>query len=125
MDIHLVSYLVVLVAGAALTVTIGTILRHSGQAMLEETHPDQRAQGLTRLVTVGFHLVAFGVLALISTVDIPVAGVVQAVVTKLGMVLLILGAAYALTLMVLGRIQNARRAVELDQAYSATLRARP
>lgn len=124
MGVDLVSYLLVLVAGAVLTVVIGVILRRSGQAMLEGTYPEQRAAGLTRLVTVGFHLFALGVLALVSTVDVPVNGPVQTVVTKLGVVLLILGAAYALTLIVLGRIRNARRRAELDEALSTAMRAR-
>jgi len=79
---------------------------------------------LSRLVTVGFLLVALGVLALISTVDVPVDGMVQLMVTKLGVVLLILGAAYGLTLMVLNRIRDAARRAELDEEFHAAMRPR-
>jgi protein-S-isoprenylcysteine O-methyltransferase Ste14 len=123
MDVGLVSYLLVLVAGVALTVAIGAILRRSGQAMLVEAYPEPRARGLVQLITVGFYLVAFGVLALISTVDVPVDGVVQTVVTKFGVVSLILGAVYGLTLVLLGRVRDARRRAALDEELSAAMRA--
>jgi len=124
MDTALASYLVLLVAGTGLTVVVGAILRRSGQAMLEEVYPGPRAAGLVRLVTVGFYLVALGVLALISTIDVPVEGVAQAMVTKLGVVLLILGAVYGITLMALGRIRDNGRAAELDEEFNAAMRAK-
>jgi uncharacterized membrane protein YdfJ with MMPL/SSD domain len=125
MDTDLVSYLVTLVVGTALTTVVGAILRRSGQSLLEEVYPPARAAGLARLVAVGFYLVALGVLALISTVDVPVQGLIQVQVTKLGVVLLILGAAYGLTLLVLGRLREARRSAELDAEFQATMRSRP
>ncbi|WP_445189496.1 hypothetical protein ACTXG6_20990 [Pseudonocardia sp. Cha107L01] len=124
MNTALVSYFVLLIAGAGLTVAVGAILRRSGQAMLEEVYPGPRAAGLVRLVVVGFYLVALGVLAVISTVDVPVEGVAQAIVTKLGVVLLILGAVYGITLMVLGRLRDARRVAELDEEFNAAMRAK-
>ncbi|WP_051580030.1 hypothetical protein [Pseudonocardia acaciae] len=125
MNTALVSYLAVLLIGTALTFAVGVILRRNGQALLEEVYPEPRAAGLTRLVAVGFYLVALGVLALISTLGVPVDGLVQAVVTKLGVVLLMLGAAYGLTLLALGRIRDARRAEALDQEFRAATHPRP
>lgn len=125
MNTALVSYLAVLLIGTALTFAVGVILRRNGQALLEEVYPEPRAAGLTRLVAVGFYLVALGVLALISTLGVPVDGLVQAVVTKLGVVLLMLGAAYGLTLLALGRIRDARRADQLDQEFRAATHPRP
>lgn len=119
MELTLLSYLLVLMLGTGLTVVVGAVLRHSGRAVLGEVYPESRADDLTQLVTVGFHLVALGVLALISTVDVPVEGLVQTVVTKLGVVLLVLGGAYATTLVVLGRLRNARRAARLDEQLAA------
>ncbi|MDQ2710598.1 MAG: hypothetical protein M3Z25_24560 [Actinomycetota bacterium] len=121
MELTLLSYLLVLLLGTGLTVTVGTVLRRSGRAVLGETYPEPRATDVARLVTVGFYLFALGVLALISTMDVPVDGVVQTVVTKLGVVLLVLGGAYALTLVVLGRLRGARRRAEFDQEFSAAM----
>jgi hypothetical protein len=124
MGSNLVSYLVLLVAGTALTVAVGVALRRSGQAMLEEVYPGPRAVGVIRMVEVGFYLVAFGVLALISTVSVPVEGQVQMVVTKFGVVLLVLGAAHGFTALVLGRIRDAGRRAELDRRLTAAVRTR-
>lgn len=124
MDAALANYLVLLVAGTVLTAAVGVILRRSGQAMLEEVYAGPRAAGLVRLVTVGFYLVALGVLAVISTIDVPVEGVAQAMVTKLGVVLLILGAVYGITLMALGRIRDNGRAAEIDEEFNAAMRAK-
>jgi len=124
MDTGLVTYLVLLLVGTGVTALVGAILRRSGQALLDEVYPEPRAAGLARLVTVGFYLVALGVLALISNVDLPVDGMVQLLVTKLGVVLLVLGAAYGLTLMVLGRLRDARRRAELDEEFNAAMRAK-
>jgi hypothetical protein len=76
------------------------------------------------MVTVGFYLVALGLLALISTVTVPVNGLVQMLVTKFGVVLLILGVLYGLTLLVLGRIRDDHLREELDADYYAAMRAR-
>jgi len=124
MDTALTSYLALLLAGTGLTVVVGAIIRRRGQAILEEVYPAPRAAGLVRLVTVGFYLAALGVLAVISTIDVPVAGVAQAMVTKLGVVLLILAGVYGLTLMGLGRIRDNGRAAELDEEYNAAMRAK-
>lgn len=125
MNTALVSYLAVLLSGTALTLLVGVILRRNGQALLEEVYPESRAAGLTRLVAVGFHLVALGVLALISTISVPVDGAVQTAVTKLGVVLLVLGAAYGFTLLALGRIRDAHRRAQLDQEFQTAMRTRP
>ncbi|GAA5147735.1 hypothetical protein GCM10023321_08950 [Pseudonocardia eucalypti] len=124
MDIDLVSYFAVLIAGAALTAGVGVILRRSGQSILEEEYPADRAAGLTKLVVVGFQLATFGVLALISTVNVPVDGFAQTVVTKLGVVLLILGVAYGLTLRVLARLRDSHHRAQLDEDFQAAMRAR-
>ncbi|HEY2207279.1 MAG TPA: hypothetical protein VGH99_22710 [Pseudonocardia sp.] len=122
---ELLGYLLVLVLGAGLTLVVGVVLRRSGQAILEEAYPPPRAAGLTRLVTVGYHLAALGVLGLISTLDVPVDGAVQTVVTKLGVVLLILGVVYAVTLLVLGRMRDAAHRVEIDEEFHTAMRRRP
>jgi hypothetical protein len=118
MELGLLSDLLVLVFGAGLTLAVGAVLRCSGQAVLGEVYPEPRATEVARLVTVGFYLFALGVLGLISIVSVPVEGLAQTVVTKLSMALLVLGATYAATLVVLGRMRDARRAAELDQRYA-------
>jgi hypothetical protein len=101
------TYVVVLVLGIASTLLVGQVLLRTGQAILEDAFTEQRtARSINRLVAVLFHLGALGVLALVSAVDVPVSGAVQTVVTKLGIVLLILGAAHGLVIMLLSRIRT-------------------
>lgn len=124
MNSELTSYLVLLVAGVTLTALVGVILRRSGQSLLEEVYPAPRAAGITRLVTVGFHLFALGILALISTIDPPVDGQLQSIVTRLGVILLVLAASYGLTLLVLERIKESQRRAELDEEFTSAMRTR-
>ncbi|HEY1971388.1 MAG TPA: hypothetical protein VGH89_25765 [Pseudonocardia sp.] len=124
MSTELSGYLLLLSIGTTLTLLVGVILRRSGQALLEEVYEAPRAARITGLVSVGFNLFSLGVLALISTVPVPVDGQVQTLVTKLGVVLLVLGAAYGLALRTLGGLREQRHQAELDQEFSAAMRAR-
>lgn len=117
-----VSYTVLLILGILLTLVVGAILLRSGQSLLDGALRPARAASLVRLVTVGFVLVALGVLAVISTIPLPVEGALQQMVTKLGVILLVLGAAYALTLRVFGRLRDAQREEELEEEYHQAVR---
>lgn len=100
------TYVVVLLLGIGAALLVGQVLLRTGQAILEEAFGDQKvARSVNGLLAVLFHLGALGVLAVISTVDVPVTGAVQTVVTKLGIVLLILGAAHGLLILMLTRIR--------------------
>lgn len=111
MDSDLAGYLVFVATGTALTLLVGQLLIRSGLVYLEEVFDDRRlASSANRLLAVLFHLVMLGVLALISTIDVPVDGTPQTVVTKLGVVLLVLGAGHGTTLVGLGRLRDRRRA---------------
>lgn len=108
------AYVAFLILTIALTLLVGQLLIRSGRPFLEEVFDDKKvAASVTRLLAVLFHLLVLGVLALISTIDVPVEGAVQAVVTKLGVVLLILGVAQAGTMMVLAKLRERRLAQDL------------
>jgi hypothetical protein len=124
MDASLISYLALLIIGTAVTLVVAAILRRSGQSLLEAVYPAQRAAGVAGLVSVGFLLFSLGVLALISTVSLPVTGEVQTLVSKLGVILLVLSAAYGLALLALGRIRDTAHADALDEEYTAAIRHR-
>lgn len=116
------SYLLVLVLGLVLTVVVGQILLRTGQDYLEEVFGDVRtARSVNRLLGLLFHLVVLGILAIISTVDMPVDGELQTVVTKLGVILLVLGAAHGGTMLVLARIRARRREQDLADEVTAQI----
>lgn len=117
-----VSYTILLILGIVLTLIVGAVLLRSGQSLLDGEYPPARAASLVRLVTVGYVLVALGVLAVISTIPLPIDGALQLMVTKLGVILLVLGGAYALTLRVFGRLRDAQREEDLEEEYHQAVR---
>lgn len=104
-------YVTVVVLGIMLTVLVGLILYRNGGPFLAEVLGDRdRATGINRLLLVLFLLVVLGVLALISVIDVPwVEDPAQIVLTKLGVVLLVLGAAHGAAMLVLLRMRTRRR----------------
>jgi len=107
--------LVLLALAIALTIVVGRILLVAGQPFLEEVFRDAAvARSVNRLLAVLFHLITLGVLAIISTVEVPVDGVLNTLVTKTGIILLIVGIAYGISMLVLVRIRERRRAGHLS-----------
>lgn len=102
-------YITVVLLGTALTLLVGQLLFRNGRAFLEDVFDDRdKATAVNRLLSVLFHLVLLGVLALISVLDVPVEGALRTVVVKLGVILLVLGLAHGATMVVLGRLRTRR-----------------
>ncbi|MEU0537636.1 hypothetical protein [Amycolatopsis tolypomycina] len=125
------AYLSFLAIGVALVLIDGQIIYRSGRRYLENSYGDPAAgASMTRLVTVLFHLATLGVLALISTIDMGGSDL-PGVVGRIGVLLLILALAHAITLGVLARIRGEqeveavvqrgpRPRVEADQGPTVT-----
>lgn len=100
------AYLSFLAIGIALVLVDGQIIYRSGRRYLASAYGDPGAgASMTRLVTVLFHLATLGVLALISTVSLGGSDL-PGVVGRLGVLLLILALAHAVTLGALARIRG-------------------
>jgi ABC-type nickel/cobalt efflux system permease component RcnA len=113
-------YITVVTLGTALTLLVGQILYRNGRAFLEDVFDDRdKAVAVNRLLSVLFHLVLLGVLAIISVIDVPVDGATRIVITKLGIVLLILGVAHGATLALLARLRTRRHARGLAEELAA------
>jgi multisubunit Na+/H+ antiporter MnhG subunit len=114
------TYLLLVGIGFVLTIVVGQILMRSGVGFLRDVFDDNDiAASITRLLGVGFHLIALGFLALVSTWDpFEIQGTVQYVVTKTGAIMLFLGIAHVITLAALARVRNNRRV----QTMAASLR---
>ncbi len=106
------TYLLIVFIGTVVTVIVGQILMRSGVGFLRDVFDDPDvAQSMTRLLGVGFHLVALGFMALISTWQpFETTGPVQHVVTRVGGILLFLGVLHVITLIALARVRNNARA---------------
>ncbi|HEV7979261.1 hypothetical protein [Amycolatopsis sp.] len=118
------AYLVFLLIGVLLVVADGQVIYRSGKRYLEGSYGDPSAgASMARMVTVLFHLAVLGLLALLSTINLGGSSI-QGVVGRLGVMLLVLAIAHALTIGILSRIRDAQvdetivtsRAVANDQA---------
>lgn len=119
------QYILLLAISVALTVTVGRILVLAGEPFLQEVfHDEGVTRSVNRLLSVLFHLVTLGVLAIISVAEVNAGSALQSLVVKLGVVLLVLGAAYGISMLVLIRIRERRRANEVSERARAKLAER-
>jgi hypothetical protein len=95
LNLRLTDYLIYLVASVLLTVWVGNSLFRNGRPFLVSVFQEQGlADSVNRLLVVGFYLVNFGAAALlINAGGAPgsIADMVQETVTRIGVVLLVLG----------------------------------
>jgi hypothetical protein len=101
------AYVAFLVVGILMVAIDGQIIYHSGKRYLQNAQGDPEAgASMTRLVSVLFHLVVLGALALLSTVPFPGGSSLPSVVGRLGVMLLVLALAHAITLGFLARMRE-------------------
>ncbi|MGH3756982.1 hypothetical protein [Actinophytocola sp.] len=100
------SYVTFLLIGTVLVLVDGQIIYRNGRRLLQQSAPNASAESLTRLVTVLFHFVVLGVLALISTMDVPADTPTESVVFRLGVALVIIGIAHWIAVLALGRLRD-------------------
>lgn len=116
------EYLTLLAISVALTFAVGRLLVVSGEPFLQEVFQDQKvSHSVNRLLSVLFYLVTLGVLAIISAIEFDLDSIVQTMVVKLGVVLLILGIAYGVSMLVLIRIRERRRATQISEQVQQKL----
>ena len=116
------QYLLLLAITIALTFVVGRLLVTAGEPFLQEVFRDEKVtRSVNRLLSVLFYLITLGVLAIISVVDLDAGGVVQTLVLKIGVVLLILGIAYGISMLVLIRIRERRRAAQISEQVQQRL----
>jgi hypothetical protein len=107
------GYVTFLLCGILLVLIDGQILYRSGSKFLGKVYQSDSARSVMQLVTVLFHLVVLGVLALISTIDVTTGLPIRDLVVKLGMVLLMLGVAHGVTMAILVAVRHQRQDEQL------------
>jgi hypothetical protein len=124
------SYVVFLVLGTVLVLIDGQIIYRNGRRFLQQATPNAPAESLTRLVSVLFHLGTLGVLALLSTIDIPADNQTEGLILRLGIILILLGIAHWIAVSALSRIRDREEFDEVSherearrQANEAAMRA--
>ncbi|WIY00629.1 hypothetical protein QRX60_42325 [Amycolatopsis mongoliensis] len=92
-----------LIIGLIFVIADGQILYRGGRRYLGGPDDGEGTGSMAWMVVTVFHLVAFGVLALLSVVGPGWSGSTAALVGRLGVFLLLLAVAHGLTVAVLGR----------------------
>ena len=121
------QYIALLVVSVILTFVVGQLLVTAGEPFLSEVFHDKAVtRSVNLLLSVLFYLITLGVLAIISIVNIgnlqdqPL----QSFVLRLGIVLLVLGIAYGISMLVLIRVRERRKADEISEHVTEKLAER-
>jgi hypothetical protein len=117
------SYVAFLLIGTLLVVVDGQVIYRNGRRYLQQATRSHGTDSLTRLVTVLFHLGVLGVLALISTIDIPADTELEGVVLRLGIVLLVIAIAHWIAIAALSQVREREEYEELTAERSARRQA--
>jgi hypothetical protein len=125
MAAEMTQYIVLLAVSVALTFVVGRLLVRAGEPfLLEVFHDEKVTRSVNLLLSVLFHLITLGVLAIISVTEVAGDNLLQTFVVKLGVVLLTLGIAYGISMLVLIRVRERRRANEISEQVQERLAER-
>ncbi|MFC5141733.1 hypothetical protein ACFPK1_26085 [Actinomycetospora rhizophila] len=114
------SYVTTVVVGVVVTLVVGQLLRRVGYDFLIEVYDDRTvATSLNHLLVTLFHLIALGSLCLVSTTNPRGLDGIQLIVTRTGIVLLVLGGVYGLTVLALTRARSRLRDDALEDGMTA------
>jgi hypothetical protein len=119
MDRTVIAYVIYLLVSIGLTVWVARTLSRNGRVFLADVlHGNEKlADAVNHLLVVGFYLVNLGFVALYLSGDGTITdarGVFEALSTKLGVVLLVLGVMHLANVYVLNRIRR-RGTMEREQ----------
>jgi uncharacterized membrane protein len=123
-----VTYLAYLLISVGLTVLAGNVLSRSGRMFLSEAlgsdraANDRAADGITSLIVVSFYLISLGVVVLTMRIPSDNVNAIQAIqllATKVGVVLLALGALYLAGIVVLTRLRRRLKAQSQSTGVAA------
>jgi hypothetical protein len=113
MDLRFFDYPIYIAVSVFLTVWVGNTLYRNGRPFLVSVLKEEGlAESVNHLLVVGFYLVNFGAAALLINTGGQPAGVpdmIKQTVTRIGVVLLVLGAMHFFNLYVLNRIRRPAR----------------
>jgi hypothetical protein len=128
-----VTYLAYLLISVGLTVLAANVLSRSGRLFLAEAlggsdraatdsaATDSAAKGITSLIVVSFYLISLGVIVLTMRISADSVSAIQAIrllATKVGVVLLVLGALYLAGIVALMRLRRRLKAQGAPQAVA-------
>jgi len=112
-NLRLTDYLIYLVASVLVTVWVGNTLFRSGRAFLVSVFQEPGvADSVNRLLVVGFYLVNLGAAALLINAGgspATIGDMIQETITRIGVVLLVLGAMHFFNMLIFHMIRKPLR----------------
>lgn len=118
-----VTYLAYLLISIGLTVLAGNVLSRSGRMFLAEPlGSESAAKGITSLIVVSFYLISLGVVVLTMRISSDSVSAIQAIrllATKVGVILLALGAIYLAGIIALTRLRRRLKAQSQSPGVAA------
>ena len=116
------EYITLLIISIGITIGVGQVLMRSGEPFLQEVFQDDKVtHSVNRLLSVLFYLITIGVLTIISVWSFDVGTQLQNMVVKIGIVLIVLGIAYGVSMLVLIRVRERRKADMISEEVQLKL----
>jgi hypothetical protein len=118
--------IIFLIVGVVIVVAVGRLLARGGRRYLANSAPAQRtsAGSSASLVTVLFHLLTLGLVALLAV--LPIGGSAQeSLLVRVGVLLIALAAVYGIALGLLSRRRQEAIIAEINQPLVAEQELRP
>ena len=110
-------YFAVLLIGVLIVVIDGRLLLRGSPAYLAQAYPDpSRARQVAVLVSVGFHAVMLGLVALVASVGLDAHASLVSVVRRVGLLLLLTAVVHAATMMALSRLREQEAVTEMVES---------
>jgi Na+/proline symporter len=111
------TYLLILLIGVLIVVIDGQLILRSSPGYLAEVYGEpKRARQVSALVTVLFHLVMLGVVALVTSVGMSPDAGIRSVLARIGVLLILTAVGHGVAMTVLSRL----RQQELDTQIAET-----
>ena len=110
------AYLLVLLIGAVMVAIDGQVILRKSPAYLDEVYQNlDRSKQVAGMVAVLFHLVMLGMVALVGSVGGVESGV-RPVITRVGVMLLLVALGHAITMGVLSRLRDQELSTQITEA---------
>jgi protein-S-isoprenylcysteine O-methyltransferase Ste14 len=111
------SYLVILFIGAVIVLVDGQLILRKSPSYLNEVYRNSgRARQLSGLVAVLFHLVMLGVVALVASIGLDPDAGPRAIISRIGVLLLLTALGHAATIGVLSRLRDQQLSTQVAEA---------
>ncbi len=116
------TYLMILVIGVLIVVTMGQLLRRKAPAYLDEVYEDlAQARKVAALVIGFFHLVMLGLVFLTSSLGLSADAGVQSVIGRIGVIFLMTAVGYGVTLLLLSRLREQEQGTQFEAQVEAQI----